>query len=155
AAAEAVVPAPLFSNTVRAALWFAGEGAGAVSPVSAQAVALARGAFRTVLLNKLRIAAAVSLAAAMLGAGATMLLSAAPQAGPPAPAAPQQPPEARQDRAGVPDGHLPVGAVARMGSTRLRHGDAVSFAAYTPDGKALVTAGRDQMVRLWDLATGK
>jgi WD40 repeat protein len=42
-----------------------------------------------------------------------------------------------------------------MGSTRLRHGDAVSFAAYTPDGKALVTAGRDQVVRLWDLATGQ
>jgi WD40 repeat protein len=45
--------------------------------------------------------------------------------------------------------------MARMGSTRLRHGDAVSFAAYTPDGKALVTAGRDRIVRLWDLATGQ
>src|SRR5262249_46013871 len=121
----------------------------------AGAGARAGGPFGPWWLNKLRTAAAVSLAAAMLGAGATMLLSAAPQAGPPAPAAPQQPPEARQDRAGVPDGHLPVGAVARMGSTRLRHGDAVSFAAYTPDGKALVTAGRDQMVRLWDPATGK
>jgi WD40 repeat protein len=42
-----------------------------------------------------------------------------------------------------------------MGTTRLRHGDAVSFAAYTPDGKSLVTAGRDQKVRLWDLATGQ
>jgi RNA polymerase sigma factor (sigma-70 family) len=155
AAAEAVVPAPLFSTTVRAALWFAGEGAGAASPVSAQAVALARGAFRTMFLNKLRIVAAVLLAAAMLGAGATMLLRAAPQAGPPAPAAPGQPPEARQDRAEVPDEHLPDGAVARMGSTRLRHGDAISFAAYTPDGKAIVTAGRDKVGRLWDLATGQ
>jgi WD40 repeat protein len=42
-----------------------------------------------------------------------------------------------------------------MGSTRLRHGDAVYFAAYTPDGKALVTAGKDRTVRLWDLATGR
>src|SRR5262249_31338930 len=115
----------------------------------------ARGAFRTVFLNKLRIVAAASLAAAMLWAGATMLLSAAPQAGPPAPAAPQQPPEARQDRAEVLDEHLPGGAGARKGSTPLPHGDAVSFAAYTPDGQALVTAGRDKVVRLWDLATGQ
>jgi WD40 repeat protein len=42
-----------------------------------------------------------------------------------------------------------------MGSPRLRHGDAVLAAAYTPDGKMLVTAGRDRTVRLWDLATGK
>jgi WD40 repeat protein len=40
-----------------------------------------------------------------------------------------------------------------MGTTQLRHGDAVFFAAYTPDGKALVTAGKDATVRLWDLAT--
>jgi WD40 repeat protein len=42
-----------------------------------------------------------------------------------------------------------------MGTTQLRHGDAVHFAAYTPDGKKLLTAGRDRTVRLWDLATGK
>jgi WD40 repeat protein len=42
-----------------------------------------------------------------------------------------------------------------MGTTRLRHGDAVWFAACTPDGKSLVTAGRDHTVRLWDLASGK
>jgi WD40 repeat protein len=42
-----------------------------------------------------------------------------------------------------------------MGTTRLRHGDAVFFAAYTPDGHALLTAGKDRTVRLWDLATGQ
>src|SRR5262249_549603 len=95
------------------------------------------------------------LAAAMLGTGTTMLLRAATPSGPPAQAALPKPLEVRPGRAEAADAHLPDGAVARMGSTRLRHGDAVSFAAYTPDGKALVTAGRDQMVRLWDLATGK
>jgi WD40 repeat protein len=50
---------------------------------------------------------------------------------------------------------LPGGAVARLGTTRLRHGDAIPFAAYLPDGKSLVTAGRDGTVRLWDLSTGK
>ncbi|HEX5271141.1 MAG TPA: sigma-70 family RNA polymerase sigma factor, partial [Gemmataceae bacterium] len=152
AAAEAAVPLPLLSNTVRAALWFASAEAGCASAVSGQAVALARGAFRTMFLNKLKVAAAVLLAAAMLGTGATMLLRAAP---PPVPPAPPQPREERPGRDESADGRLPDGAVARMGSTRLRHGDAASFAAYTPDGKALVTAGRDRMVRLWDLATGK
>jgi WD40 repeat protein len=45
--------------------------------------------------------------------------------------------------------------VARLGTKQLRHGDAVSFAAYTPDGKRLVTAGRDRTLRLWDLATAR
>ena len=62
--------------------------------------------------------------------------------------APAAAPPFRWDRYGDP---LPPGAVARMGTRRLRHGDAVSFAAYLPDGKALVTAGRDRLVRLWDL----
>jgi len=155
AAAEAAVPLPLVSNTVRAALWFAREEATCAAAVSGQAVALARGAVRTMFLNKVKIAAAVLLATAMLGTGATMLLRAAPPAGPPSQAAPPQPREERAARADASDAPLPKGAVARMGSTRLRHGDAVSFAAYTPDGKAIVTAGRDRMVRLWDLATGQ
>jgi RNA polymerase sigma factor (sigma-70 family) len=154
-AAEAAVPLPLVANTVHAALWFAREEAACATAVSSQAVALARGAVRTMFLNKVKIAAALLLAAGMLGTGATMLLRAAPQAGPPAQAAPRQPREERPGRAEAADARLPDGAVARMGSTQLRHGDAISFAAYTPDGKAIVTAGRDKMVRLWDLATGQ
>jgi RNA polymerase sigma factor (sigma-70 family) len=155
AAAEAAVPLPLLSSTVRAALWFASEEAGIASAASLQAVALARGAVRAMFLNKLKIAAAVLLVAALLGTGATMLVRAASEAQPAAPTAPPQLPEAGPARAEAADDRLPDGAVARMGSTRLRHGDAVFFAAYTPDGKGLVTAGRDRMVRLWDLATGK
>jgi RNA polymerase sigma factor (sigma-70 family) len=147
-AAEAAVPLPLLANTVRAALWFAGEQAGSTGFVSAQAVALARGACHALLAQKLKLAGAVLLAAAMLGAGGTLLLKAAPQAARP-------PAQARPDRAEVGGEPLPDGALARMGTTRLRHGDAVSFAAYTPDGQALVTASRDRTVRLWDLATGK
>jgi RNA polymerase sigma factor (sigma-70 family) len=155
AAAEAAVPLPLASNTVHAALWFARAEAASATAVSSQAVALARGAVRTMFLSKAKIAAAVLLATAMLGTGATMLLRAAPQVGPPAQAAPPQPREERPGQADAPDPRMPDGVVARMGSTRLRHGDAVSFAAYTPDGRALLTAGRDRMVRLWDLATGR
>jgi WD40 repeat protein len=148
AAAEAALPLPLVGNTVRAAAWFVGAEAGSAGCVSSRAVALARGAGRAMFMHKLRIAGAVLLAAAMLGTGATLLLRAAPQDDPPAPTVPQPSPESRGER-------LPQGAVARMGTTRLRHGDAISFAAYTPDGRALVTAGRDRTVRLWDLATGQ
>jgi RNA polymerase sigma factor (sigma-70 family) len=154
AASKAAVPLPLLANTVRAALWFASEDAGTASFVSSQAVALAKAAFRAMFLKQLEIAAAVLLATGMLGTGATMLLKAATQTSPRAQVVDPLPPEARPDRAEIPGERLPSGAIARMGTTQLRHGDAVFFAAYTPDGQKLVTAGRDKMVRLWDLATG-
>jgi WD40 repeat protein len=50
---------------------------------------------------------------------------------------------------------LPAGALARLGTTRLRHGADVTFVAFGPEGKTLLTAGQDNTVRLWDLADGK
>jgi RNA polymerase sigma factor (sigma-70 family) len=151
--AQAAVPLPLLDNAVRAAVWFAGERSATAGVVSAQAVALARGACRAMFVHKLQIAAAVLLAVGMLGTGATLLLRAAPQANPPAPAE-APPPGARPEHAEAAE-RLPEGVVARMGTTQLRHGDTIFFAAYTPDGKALLTAGRDGAVRLWDLASAK
>jgi RNA polymerase sigma factor (sigma-70 family) len=151
--AQASVPLPLLDNTVRAAVWFAGEHAGTAAFVSNQAIALAKGAFRAMVIYKVKVAGALLLAAAMLGTGATLLLKAATQADPSAQAV--QPPQTRPERAEAAGEALPRGVLARMGSTQLRHGGAVFFAAYTPDGKALLTAGRDQTVRLWDLATAR
>jgi RNA polymerase sigma factor (sigma-70 family) len=94
ATTEAAVPLPLLDNTVRAALWFAGEEVGSAGFVSTGAVALARGAFRAMFLNRLKVAGAVLLAVAMLGTGATMLLKAASPTSPPA--------QARTKRAEVP-----------------------------------------------------
>lgn len=79
ARAEANVPLPLLASTVQAALWFAGGTGCATALVSARAVALARGACRALLLDKLKFAGALLLAVAMLGSGATLFLSAAPQ----------------------------------------------------------------------------
>jgi WD40 repeat protein/beta-lactamase regulating signal transducer with metallopeptidase domain len=50
---------------------------------------------------------------------------------------------------------LPAGALARLGTTRLRHGAEITFVAFAAQGKTLLTAGRDNTVRLWDLSTGK
>jgi RNA polymerase sigma factor (sigma-70 family) len=150
ATAEAAVPLPLLANTVRAALWFAREEAAGSGFVSASAVALARGACRAMVVNKLKIGGALLFAAAMLGTGATMLLKASP----PSEAEPQAAAAARPERAEGPGVPLPRGAIARMGAMQLRHGDAVYFSAYTLDGKGLVTGSSDRTVRLWDLATG-
>jgi WD40 repeat protein len=55
------------------------------------------------------------------------------------------------DRSGDP---LPAGAVARLGTARLRPGDPNGPFALSPDGKTLLT-GEEERLRLWDIETGK
>lgn len=50
---------------------------------------------------------------------------------------------------------LPPGAVAQLGSTRLRHADRPLCVAFSPDGRTLVSGGADGAVRAWDVATGE
>jgi WD40 repeat protein len=54
-----------------------------------------------------------------------------------------------------PDDPLPPHALARLGSTRLRHGGRVVSLVYLPDGKAVLTAGWDGFIRLWNTADGR
>ncbi len=49
---------------------------------------------------------------------------------------------------------LPPGAVARIGTVRLRHAETVYHLAFTRDGKYLASAGRGG-IRLWETADGK
>jgi WD40 repeat protein len=56
------------------------------------------------------------------------------------------------DRYGDP---LPEGAVARLGTVRLRPGAAVCCLAFSPDGKVLVEANWGRGIHLYDVATGK
>ncbi|CAN5487801.1 hypothetical protein BH10PLA2_BH10PLA2_08080 [soil metagenome] len=56
----------------------------------------------------------------------------------------------RLDRDGV---LLPPGAIARLGSTRLRHGGVTDF-IFLADSQTLLTAGTDGVLRYWDVNTG-
>src|SRR5262249_4659408 len=62
-------------------------------------------------------------------------------------------PQARTDVLGDP---LPEGAVARLGTSRLRHDHPYLhlLPAFSSDGKMLATGGNNE-IRLWDPATGK
>jgi WD40 repeat protein len=68
---------------------------------------------------------------------------------------PQGDEQPRTDRYGDP---LPPGAVARLGTTRLRFGQGEWSASVVlaPDGKTLMAcSGADPVLRFWDVATGK
>src|SRR5262249_19791414 len=71
------------------------------------------------------------------------------------PAPPTRAETPRTDDHGDP---LPPGAVARLGTLRLRHvvrrGSGAACVAFSPDGKTLVSGG-DVGLRAWDVATGK
>src|SRR5262249_21632097 len=50
---------------------------------------------------------------------------------------------------------LPEGAVARLGTLRLRHGGGVYAVCFARDGKTLVSYGGDDTFRTWDVTTGR
>jgi RNA polymerase sigma factor (sigma-70 family) len=65
-------------------------------------------------------------------------------------------PEAKADAPVIRD-NLPEGAVARIGSPRLRHAGDIVAMAFSPDGRWLATvspASGDKSVRVWDLTDG-
>src|SRR5262245_4681544 len=49
---------------------------------------------------------------------------------------------------------LPAGAVARLGSTRWRHGGPATAVAFV-DAKTLITSGSDGSLRVWEVPSGR
>ena len=100
---------------------------------------------------------AVWVSAGVLTAGAiSVIVLLSPGAGSPQPDPPPKV-EAKADELVTRD-NLPEGAVARIGSPRLRHAGDVVAMAFSHDGRWLATASPaswDKSVRVWDLADGK
>lgn len=58
----------------------------------------------------------------------------------------------KMDRYGDP---LPPLARLRLGTTRFRHAGEIIAVAFAPDGRRIATLGRDDVLNLWDAASGK
>jgi RNA polymerase sigma factor (sigma-70 family) len=116
AAASTAAPLPLLDNTVRVAVSLVGGEACATGVVSARALALARAVLKVTFLNHLKVAAALMLAAVMLGTGAILLWCAAPLASEPPSAAEPQHPEGHKE--GVVIGGAPAD---RRGNAALQY----------------------------------
>jgi RNA polymerase sigma factor (sigma-70 family) len=151
-AASAAVPGRLVAATARAAA-VAGGG------VSAEVAALVKGGLKAMtirakvgllllLAGVLTAGAGVAAYRAPVGKEPAAPGSPTPQAGP---ARAEGPTQARTDRYGDP---LPPGALARLGTVRLRQGGALAF---LPDGRSLIAGGfgNTRLVRLWQVPGGK
>jgi RNA polymerase sigma factor (sigma-70 family) len=142
------VPAVLMVHTVEQAVTFAGQaGPSVVDPIARLVNAglsnMAKG--RTYL--SLGLAGLVGL----FGVG--LLACQTFQAPPDQDAPPPQVKSVLADQYGDP---LPPGALARLGTQRMRTAETGSRSVlFTLDGRAVLTASRDNPARLWDGTTGK
>ena len=94
--------------------------------------------------RKLNALAILAMTAGVLLAGAALLAFQ-----PPHPAKSESP---RLDAYGDP---LPPGAIARLGTERLRQGFMTYAAVFSPDGKTVASTSAGQGICLWEAATGK
>jgi RNA polymerase sigma factor (sigma-70 family) len=143
AGAAAVALTGLPAGLVRAAV---------AGTIPATAVALAEGALRAMMLTRLKTAALLMTAVVLLSLGVGLAARPAPatkpaEDGPPAALAPT-------DRFGDP---LPEGALARLGTLRLRVNPSSidSVAALSPDGRTLACVGVDAHIHVRETASGK
>src|SRR5580704_10193411 len=63
-----------------------------------------------------------------------------------------QAPGSPTDAVGEP---LPAHALARFGTSRLRHDQTVQSVALSPDGRFIASSAKDFTVRIWERATGR
>jgi RNA polymerase sigma factor (sigma-70 family) len=174
--AVAAVPAALADAVVKAALRSAAGETTAAAASSATVAALVQGVTRSMVARKLRTTALVVLLGFLaVGAGvlAHQTLAGKPHQPRPAekgsvnggrakqPAAPREP-WPRTDAHGDP---LPEGALARLGTVRLRHQGRILKVTFGPGGKTLLSCCQilgglarldgSRPIQLWDVATGK
>jgi RNA polymerase sigma factor (sigma-70 family) len=158
--------AMLAIKTVKAAMCLGAGKAVAAGLLSSQAAALAEKTIAGMMVAKCKLTGLVAiLVLAVAGAGAAGISSLAgvperaigEHAQTPTPKAGNQavPKKLTPIPVGANEAPLPVGALMRLGSTRLRHGQAVTGLAFASDGKVLVSSSWDRTVSLWEMPSGK
>jgi RNA polymerase sigma factor (sigma-70 family) len=166
-ASRATTLAPLAAATAQAALWITAGKAVTACGVSARVAVVAQGTAKAMSAANSKFAVILLLALGLSGIGSAALtlqpLIAKPgdtslaesaeatieQVRQPKPVAENQ---ARTDGYGD---ALPPGAIARLGTLRLRQGGNVHHLALSPDGKTLVSGGQGGTIRFWELASGR
>jgi RNA polymerase sigma factor (sigma-70 family) len=162
--ASGAVPLALLNTTLKVGVQ-AVTGKLVAGVASVRAAAMADALLRSLLLARLKLGAGLIVVMSFLAAGAALVARQVQPAPAPAsrqgaplsssartPDRPDSQPRPARDVLGDP---LPLGALARLGTTRGRHAGPLSALAFSRDGKVLATRGRDDRVRLWEAATGK
>ncbi len=124
---------------------------------SARATVLADAILRAAVRTSLKATAALLVMLGVLAAGTGWAVRHMLMTGPSQTAAVGQPESPKGDTAERTDQYgdpLPPGAIARLGTSRLRHADGYAL-MFSQDGKRLISCDRGGEVRVWDTATGK
>jgi RNA polymerase sigma factor (sigma-70 family) len=129
----------------------------AAGTVSDQAMMLAKGVLKSMMLARLKTGVTLLLILGSLAAGGATALQQietkkAPQAPREAASKLAEQHRAHTDIHGDP---LPPGAVARLGTTRFRAGAGIYALAISPDGETIVSISNEWVLRVWDAASGK
>jgi RNA polymerase sigma factor (sigma-70 family) len=160
AVVRAEVPGQLVETTLKHALLAAGGTSALLQGLPATTASLVERVLHDMFLNKLRRVAVVLLVLSVLGLGAGLATRAAlasregEQVKASAAPTPEkaEPPSIRRDSLGD---ALPAGAVARLGTLRLLHQGPVYALAFSPDKKTLASQGGDDLIRIWELSSGR
>jgi RNA polymerase sigma factor (sigma-70 family) len=164
--ASAAMPALLTITTVRAALAVAATRLTTAAGVSANVVALVEEGIKGMGATKVKAGMALLLMTSMLVAGTGVVAHQTQESRQPPekqavekPAAqgrdkaqPEEKPQVAVDRYGDP---LPDGALARLGTLRMRHSTFITGAAFTRDSKTVIVSDQVGNSIYWDVATGK
>jgi RNA polymerase sigma factor (sigma-70 family) len=161
--ATAALAAEMLRQTAQAAVQFAAGPLRAVAGISPEAVALAKGVLPMITLTQIKWAAVALLALALVGNGWGLIFHQTPlaQKSPTAEARPTTAADSASPSAKGPAGRdvygdpLPPDSLTRLGTVRWRQEDDVSFLTYLPDGRHLLTRGRNGLFHLWDRQTGQ